>query len=282
MFKLIIFLYMQNCKCNEPCLYIRNMTQNKIKGDSYIEYFDIYKCNRLPGENSRKPPCTYFSSTFVKRIKLELSEKKNSNSLSVKYNSKNNFIDINDKINKLFDHYYINSTNYFGKLNYYLQQLGYAPHDPIKESLNELKIRLKKKPLDKTRIFINKDSYFSRCVGELYNDNEIEMYERIKRRENPLEWTNDEYIKTIINREINNRSKKLKNSLIKPSKKIKYTNNYLFVTDYIDNKNEEDNSEDDNDDNESVENIKDNEFDIEEITDDDNDYKNDDYNDFSD
>ena len=79
----------------------------------------------------------------------------------------------------------------FGKLNYNLKLIGLNVHDPTKETLLELKKRISCKQNNKSYIYINKESYFSRTIGEYDYDfeNEEKIIERIKNKEDPLEWT---------------------------------------------------------------------------------------------
>jgi len=290
---------MLKCNCNEPCFYYKKTSITEIDGKKYTQTHNINKCNRLLSDNSKKKPCDFNSKILIDeklvetKIKIDcpiVSEEKNIDKILTHR-------DIRNKINDMFEYYYIKSSNYFGNLNYYLKLIGYHSHNPTIESLSELKIRLSRKSNNVTKIYIDKESYFSRTIGEFdYDyDNEQQTFERIKRLDDPLKWAKNEIVQDILNRQVF-KNKKLSKST-KSTKSVKSKNCYkaTLIKELLKNNNEdeekdekkdqkeeEDEENDDDDDEKNYENLKDNEFDVEEFSDDDNDYDDNNYEDFSD
>lgn len=288
---------MLKCYCNEPCFYYKKTSIVEIDCKKYMQTHNFNKCNRLPSDNTKKTPCDFNSK---KLIQEKLIEEKcdNQNAIVSKHNNKIlTYKDVYDIIYKMLEHYYINSTNFFGKLNYYLKLIGYTVHVPTKESLEELKTRLSKRPSNLSKIYINKESFFSKSEGEFdYDyDNEVKIFQCIIKGEDPLNWVKDEFIQNILKRKSLKKSKKS----IKSMKSMKYDNSKSDNSksdDYIEEQleknscadsdeeksNEEESDDEFDDEKDNVQNLKDNEFDIEEFSDDDDNLPNDEYDDFSD
>ena len=217
---------MLRCNCNELCFYYKKTSVIEIDGKKYTQVHNFNKCNRLLIENSKKKPCDFNSKILIeeKVIQEEDKEKIKMNNLLVADDKSTDKIlthgDIRNKIYDMFDYYYIKSSNYFGNLNYYLKLIGYHAHDPTIESLSELKTRLSKKPSNITKIYTNKESYFSHTIGEFdYDyDNEEQMMKRIKRGDDPSEWTKNEIVQDILKRKV------LKHKKLTKSKKSNKSN----------------------------------------------------------
>ena len=304
---------MLKCNCNEPCFYYKKTSITEIDDKIYTRTHNINKCNRLLSDNSKKKPCDFNSKILIDeklvetKIKIDcpiVSEEKNIDKILTHR-------DIRNKINDMFEYYYIKSSNYFGNLNYYLKLIGYHSHNPTIESLSELKRRLSRKSNNVTKIYMDKDSYFSRTIGEFdYDyDNEQQTFERIKRLDDPLKWAKNEIVQDILNRQVF-KNKKLSKSTksTKSTKSVKSKNCYkaTLIKELLKNNNEDEEkdekkdqeeeedeekekkkdqdeeNDDDDDDEKNDENLKDNEFDVEEFSDDDNDYDDNNYEDFSD
>ena len=302
-----------NCKCNEHCYFIEKIECNIIDGIRYIEYYYIYKCNRLSIDNSKKKPCDFYSKLLIKKKVDENSSQTKKYIISdkcIKTNDIYTIKRIKQNINKLAKFYYKPFTNFYGTLNHNLKLLGFSVHDPQKETFEELKIRLTNPENNISHIHLNNNSLFSQTIGE-YNydyDEEYQMYKRVENDENILEYNKDD-LDSIL--DIINRDKKY----IKHSKNMKQKYIEKKNKDYEDkDKNEEhehdeDDEEDDDEEyekedndeendnienikendnienikeNENIENIKENEFDVENNSDDDDYNDNDDYDDFSD
>ena len=287
-----------NCNCKEKC-FVKTIFRMK---ENIMQKVEIYKCNRLPSDGVKKQACNFIKEIIIKEIvKADKEVKENDNNKENKSdNIKRNKLKINykDELNKLLDKYNSQCTNYFGRLNYYMQRLGYKVHDPPNESFDELMNRLSKTPIkQKSIIYINKDAIFSQTIGE-YNfdlENEKIMHKNIVDKENMFKFTNDPYIKQLLTIEIVN-NKKSKNK-----SKNKFKNNKLNVSldeleqnDVLNEKNkkekdnenienDDDDDDDDDDDNSDsdYENNKDNEFDVDNYSDED-DYEDIEYEDFSD
>ena len=290
---------MQKCYCNDTCYYFKKIVSNvNDDGQTYIEHYDINKCNRMLGENSRKKPCDFYNKRLVKKY---LDNDKNSQNMGISQNLSNittvpnvkkktllTFKEVKDEIINLLKFYDIPNSNLLSKLNYYLNMLGYLVHDPSKETLAELNIRLLNSEINYNYIYLNNEAHFSKCLGEPEDDDserEKEIYENIRNNKKPFEWTKNEFIQNIINKKVV--IKKLKKSKKKNNKK---NTNIQFTDIQIENENEEkeekeekeeeeDKKDEDSEDEE--ENSNDNKFDIENYTDDE--FDNDDnYDDFSD
>ena len=306
---------MLNCNCNELCFYYKKTSLIEIDGKKYTQTHNFNKCNRLIGENSKKKPCNFHSKILIdeKLVENEIKVESSTDSDNKKLDKIVTYGDIRNKINDMFQHYYIKSSNYFGILNHYLKIIGYHAHDPSMESLSELKTRLSRKSSNVNKIYINKESYFSHTVGELdYDyDNEEEILKKIQIGDNPLAWTKNEILQDILTRKVCMHKKSNKcNKSNKSNKSIK-SSNYNKVTSikelmnkyedekeeqnekennkqkvtpyqYKENENEDEDEDEDKDEDNNSENLKDNEFDVEEFSDDDNDYDDNNYDDFSD
>lgn len=297
---------MEKCNCNELCFYYRKTSLIIKDGLKYCQINDINKCNRLLNDNFKKKPCDYNSIKLVHEKlldELDISKTKESTK-EIKEIKKKTHKDIYYKIQQMIKYYNIKCFNYFGNLNYNLNLIGYHTHDPTKESLNELKCRLSKYPKNKTYIYINYQSYFSKCVEEYdYNDEwEKEILTKIKNKEDPFNWTKDEFIKNLLskNKKINKYKKykksikcyNFKKDIDKQNEQEKIDND---IENNIENDNENDNDDknnsdsddhsddsDDDDKSKNSDNLKDNEFDVDIYSDNDEDYDNNDYDDFSD
>lgn len=311
---------METCHCKELCFYYKKTKLIYKNNTKYFQTYHINKCNRLIGENTKKKPCDYkneilIEEKIIEEKKFDSCKDNNSNRCNIlkkKYISKKN---IYDKIELMLQKYYSNCYNYFGNLNYQLKLLGYFPHEPTKESLSELRSRLENAPTNKKYIYLNKDSYFSKSIAEHDYDYEYELdiFNKIKNRENPFEWTNDNILQDIISIKSrickkNNKHNKIPkkhtnkkttsnfNDIYDQNKLENCYNCYNCENDVEDNDNEEnDNEENDNEDNEDNKNDdednednknednknEENEFDVENFSDEDN-YEDNDYDDFSD
>jgi hypothetical protein len=302
---------MLRCNCDELCFYYKKTSVIEIDGKKYIQVHNFNKCNRSLIENSKKKPCDFNSKILIEEKLVE--EKIKMNNLVVADDKSTDKIlthgDIRNKIYDMFKYYYIKSYNYFGNLNYYLKLIGYHAHHPPIESLSELKTRLSKKPSNITKIYTNKESYFSHTIGEFdYDyDNEEQMIKRIKRGDDPLEWTKNEIVQDILKRKVLKYKKltksKKSNKSDKSDKSDKYIKSHKVtsIEDFMNSEEDEileneeneekeneekendDKKEDEEEDDKNSENQKDNEFDIEEFSDDDdNDNDDNNYDDFSD
>lgn len=282
----------QFCNCNELCFYYQ-FIKSKAEGDiTYLEKYNINKCNRLFNENTRKKPCDYYSKVLIERKKYikneypeEISPKKNNEIITIG--------DIRFKIDNLLKFYDINTTNYFGRLNIYLKKIGYGIHDPTNETISELRIRLSKPPNNKYFIYINEKSYLSETLGE-YNfdyEKELQFKINIENKLDLLEWTKNEKIQEILKidtiKKLPKKKNTIKNSLKKKNSKInsdleeyieKEKNQNEEKEKYLD-EDEEKNLDEDEDQGEE-ENLDDNIFDVDENSDDE--FDDDNYNEFSD
>ena len=305
---------MLKCNCNELCFFYKKTSIIEIDGKKYTQTHNFNKCNRLLSDNSKKKPCDFISEILIEE---KLIEEKNKIESLIVENDKNNdklltYGDIRNKINDMLECYFIKSYNYFGNLNYYLKLIGYHAHDTTIESLSELKIRLTKKPINSTKIYINQESSFSHTIGEFdYDyDNEEQIFNRIKIGYDLLEWTKNKIIQDLLKTNVLIHKKlpksKKYNKFEKLTKCYKVTSiEYLMNCeennqkendenknaneknededdDEDDEENDEENDEDDEENVKNSENLKDNQFDIEEFSDDDNDYDENNYDDFSD
>jgi len=287
------------CNCNEKCLMITKIVLSK---DDIPTKVELYKCNRLRIDGVKKQPCNfnkevYIEDVLLSKIKLLNEEEYDYECKKLKVNYRNKF----DKLLKTYNMY--DSTNYYGKLNYYLQRLGYRAHDPPSESYEELLCRVSKKPTKiKSKIYIDKVSELSQAIGEYdYDiDDENELFDNIEKKIKPFEFTEDPYIKNILsstkNKKVSTKNKKVstKNNRVKLTVNKDVTNNdvtnnelLLLLLEDIDEDDEEELNISDDDDNENEEGeevkkecVKDNEFDVENYSDD-NDL-DEDYEDFSD
>ena len=308
---------MLKCNCNELCFYCKKISITEIDGKKYIQTHNINKCNRLLSDNSRKKPCYFNSKILVEEKAVNVENVQEKIKIDTPNKDKNvdkilTYRDIRNKINNMFEYYYIKSYNYFGNLNYYLKLIGYQAHDPTIESLSELKRRLSRKPNNVNKIYMNKESYFSHTIEEFDYDyeNEQQIFKKIKRGDNPLEWTKNEIVQDILKMKVLKHKKSSKSK--KSTKSIKSTNSHkvTLIKELLKNndneenyeleykeedKEEEDKEEDKEEDEEDEEedeeedkdeknsqNLKDNEFDVEEFSDDDNNYDDNNYEDFSD
>ena len=306
---------MLKCNCNELCFYYKKTSITEIDGKKYTQTHNFNKCNRLLSDNSKKKPCDFNSKILIDEkvvnVQEEDKEKIKIDSSIVNKDKNDDKIlthrDIRNKINDMFEYYYIKSSNYFGNLNYYLKIIGYHSHDPTIESLSELKRRLSRKPNNVTKIYMDKESYFSHTIGEFDYDyeNEEQIFKRIKRGDDPLKWTKNEIVQDILKRKVFIHKKLSKSSKYskstRPNKSIKSTDSYkvTLIKELLKNNDEDDEKEekeekdedeekdeeeeeDEEEDEKNSENLKDNEFDVEEFSDDDNDYDDNNYEDFSD
>ena len=196
------------------------------------------------------------------------------------------------KIQNLLQFYNMLCTNYFGKLNHYLRIVGYSVHIPTIESLEELKLRLTKKPVKLvTNLYINKEIYLSQSFREFnYNrEDEETMYNNIINNIDPFEWRKRAIKENKITGPYANYSivnyllrKKI---IIKPkiSKKIKSRNDITpLILPTIEELEEEINSEEEEEEEEGEEKepVQENQYDIENESDEFDD--NNDEEDFSD
>ena len=303
---------MLKCNCNELCFYYKNTSITEIDGKKYTQTHNFNKCNRLLSDNSKKKPCDFYSKILIdeKVVHVENVQEKIKIDCPIVNEEKNNdkiltHRDIRNKIYDMLEYYYIKSSNYFGNLNYNLKLIGYHVHDPMIESLTELKKRLSQKPSNITKIYTNEESYFSHTIGEFDYDyeNEEQIFKRIKRGYDPLKWTKNEIVQDILKRKVFIHKKLSKSSKsTKTNKSIKSTDCYkvTLIKELFKNNNEDDEEEekdeedddkddkegneddDDEEDEKNSQNLKDNEFDVEEFSDDDNDYDDNNYEDFSD
>lgn len=317
---------MLKCNCNESCFYYKKTSIIDIDGKKYTQTHNFNKCNRLLIENSKKKPCNFNSKILIEEkvvnvvnvvnVQEEDKEKIKIKNLVVADDKSTNIStdkilthgDIRNKIYDMFEYYYIKSSNYFGNLNYYLKLIGYHVHDPTIESLSELKTRLYKKPSNITKIYTNKESYFSHTIGEFDYDyeNEQQIFKTIKMKVDPFNWTKNEIVQDILKRKVLIYKKLSKSN--KSNKSVKLRKYYKLTSiedinsdeeDEIEEKknnykeereeDEENNDNEDNEDNEddeeddkNSESEKDNQFDIEEFSDEDNDYDDNNYDEFSD
>ena len=292
------------CNCNEKCLMITKIVLSK---DDIPTKVELYKCNRLRIDGVKKQPCNfnkevYIEDVLLSKIKLLNEEEYDYECKKLKVNYRNKF----DQLLKTYNMY--DSTNYYGKLNYYLQRLGHRAHDPPSESYEELLCRVSKKPTKiKSKIYTDKVSELSQAIGEYdYDiDDENEIFDNIEKKIKPFEFTEDPYIKNIlsstknkkvstknnrlkltVNKDVTNKDVTNKDVTNKDVTNNDVTNNELLLED-IDEDDEEELNITDDDDNDNEEGdevkkdcVKDNEFDVENYSDD-NDL-DEDYEDFSD
>lgn len=296
------------CDCKEKCL-LMSVTRTSKEGKS--EKIERYKCNRLPSDGVKKQPCTFIKEIIIDN-NIVLSERKLLHENTIISNTKNNENTqvtksviltkknhLIEELNKLLKFYDTPGTNYFGKLNNYLQRLGYDIHDPPTESLDELINRLSKKPnKSKSEIFINADSVLSKTLGEFKFDldEEKEINRRILLKEDPFEFKKDPFIKELLAIKVVSNKSKPKSHKPKLNKPKLNKQKLVNKTEYLDDENideEDNNSEEevsdkednhDEDEDEEINNNKnniDNEFDIENYSEDD-DFEDNEYEDFSD
>ena len=309
---------MLKCNCNELCFYYKKTSITEIDGKKYTQTHNFNKCNRLLSDNSKKKPCDFNSKILIDEkvvnVQEEDKEKIKIDSSIVNKDKNDDKIlthrDIRNKINDMFEYYYIKSSNYFGNLNYYLKIIGYHSHDPTIESLSELKRRLSRKPNNVTKIYMDKESYFSHTIGEFDYDyeNEEQIFKRIKRGDDPLKWIKNDTVQDILKRKVLIHKKltksKKSNEGHKSNKLEKSTKSHrvISIDDLINSEEEDeilekendkekenddkkeiiDEEEDEDDDDKNSDDQKDNEFDVEEFSDDDHNYDDNNYDDFSD
>ena len=271
------------------------ITKIVLSKDDIPTKVELYKCNRLRIDGVKKQPCNfnkevYIEDVLLSKIKLLNEEEYDYECKKLKVNYRNKF----DKLLKTYNMY--DSTNYYGKLNYYLQRLGYRAHDPPSESYEELLCRVSKKPTKiKSKIYTDKVSELSQAIGEYdYDiDDENELFDNIEKKIKPFEFTEDPYIKNILsstkNKKVSTKNNRVKLTVNKDVTNNDVTNNelLLLLLEDIDEDDEEELNISDDDDNENEEGeevkkecVKDNEFDVENYSDD-NDL-DEDYEDFSD
>lgn len=270
------------CECGENCFcYFKIREKKECK--SKIEYLIVNKCNRLIEEGSKKIPCKFYNEKIVEE-KDNIINNNNMDICTIKEKPVITFNDIKKIIYKMLENYHIKSTNYFGKLNKYLQMIGYDCHDPPTESLSELISRLSKKPIKKKNIIYNysREQQLTQNIGE-YDfdyDEECNMLDRIKNKIDLLDWTKNDTVQYYLKRPV---KKSIKSVKVKKQKTIvKQDLDELAEEDEENEENEEEDEENEESDEENEQSDKDNEFDIEQESDNDDYDDNNDYDDFSD
>jgi hypothetical protein len=212
------------CLCGDKCFFITKLRQNN-KG--LWEDVEINKCAKLLSD--KKKPCEYYNEKI--KLNSSLNEKETNgkntententenkenknvntlntlNTLTIFPKKEKTYNDYKKLLDDMLEFYYIKSTNYFGKLNYYLKILGYDFHLPNDESLEELKIRIQNRTeiYDKNKkilkIYTDEKIMVTQTIGEYDFDLEEEekILERIKNKENILDWTDNEYLQSVFN-----------------------------------------------------------------------------------
>lgn len=275
------------CDCNELCFFYYEIREVE-KDNSKINRIIVNKCNRITEEGSKKKPCKFYNEKIIE----EKNKEQTNVNINVYNNNNNNnkepvvtYKEIRENIYKMFEVYNIKITNYFAKLNKYLHILGYSAHDPLTESLSELKYRFNNPP-NKKKILYNysKETQLTKTVEEhdFNYEEDSEILERIKNKIDPLEWAKNDTIKFFLKSPII--KSKVKSKL--KSKKIKTVlkeNLEDLVEEVEEVEESEEELEDDEEENEEeLDKNKDNEFDVEQESDDDDYDDNNDYEDFSD
>jgi len=294
-------------------------TSLNVSVETSLQRIEIYKCNRLPNDGVKKQPCKFKKELIVQETPVhETRVLTKINKNKINNNKINNNKINNNKINKnknvkltlnyknelkyILKFYSVSNfvTNFYGKLNFYLFKNGYSAHDPPYESSDELMYRISKSPIKiKNNLYIDENSQFSQTIGEYDYDLETDkcIYKRIQLKENLFEFTDDPYIKDLLKRKskINkNKKTKSKKVVIKPS--VLSITSTLKSIDILKEKEEnpeenpaekpeekpmEEEEEEEEEDVEIDVNDKDNEFDVENYSDND-DYDDNGYDDFSD
>lgn len=181
---------MLKCHCDENCFfYVKTIADENDK--SKYNRISRWRCARY-NDNIKKKPCDFvresFHSSFdignMKSMGIGLEESveiPKSNTVKVKKTNR-------EILNTHLRLYESDCTNYFAKLNRHLFKLGYHPHMPNKESFDELKLRISKKPTKNITIMHNYDE-------KLHGLEEEELNSTL----NDFKWVKtDEYIKKIL------------------------------------------------------------------------------------
>ena len=169
---------MYKCNCGDTCAIITTYRKSE-KDKSHIQTVQILKCNRLLGENSKKKPCNYYEENIIKESVYQIPECTyvTSKKHSVKKQKRVTYSDIYKLVNELLNLYDTPGINYFGKLNDYLRILGYSVHEPLNETLKELKLRLSKPPIKKKNvIYMNLEAFLSKAIEDTEYNFETEIY----------------------------------------------------------------------------------------------------------
>lgn len=294
---------MLKCDCKENAFFYEktHMSDNKIyktnifKCGRFIEGSKKIKCNFYveniidvkefpePNESKNKEYKSTNMSTIINNLdKLKIENKNQTNNLKKYYL---------DKLKNLLDFYYDeNKTNFFGKLNFILSRLNLESHEPLRETFTELKERINKN--------INKKIIINSNTGTdtlNYNEKEFDIYDHKYDiyKDFIKNYKNDEYFndvlkikklkKKIYNRNktknVNNNSKKLFNSfIIQEEEETEVVDEEHKIKKEI--LSDEDDDEDNDEDNDNE--LKENEFDVDNLSEDDDIDSNQDYDEFSD
>lgn len=254
----------------------------KIKCNFNVEnIIDIKESKEFPESNESKDK-EYKSrniSTIINNLdKLKIENKNHTNNLKQYYL---------DKLKYLLNFYYDeNKTNFFGKLNFILSRLNLESHDPLKETFTELKERINKNITKKIIINSNTGTDIPS-----YNEKEFDMYDHKYDiyKDFIRNYKNDEYFNNVL------KIKKLKKKIYNRNKNKNNKNNKNLLDNFIKEEetevvdeehkikkeilsDDDDDDEDDNNDNE----LKENEFDVDNLSEDDDIDSNQDYDEFSD
>lgn len=305
------------CDCKENCFSYVKIGVKIIKNKEYYEKIKISKCNRSLIENSRKKPCDFYEEKVISTNEIIKNEDKiEDDPKQVEYETlssnivpKKNIITFEsikkDIINK-FTFYEYPGTNYYANLNKNLLLLGYKVHIPSLETLQELKERIKKSPSNPNILHgFSKERFLSISIGDLSEEYEIDkdIYEKIyenQSKEDSFLIYKDDFIKDILKHK--KKSKKKKN---KRKKITEYTFGKTLENiddtgkiDNLDTKFIDDDDEDNVEDNknskvdlsddseeskeESESSDQDKEFDMDNYSEDEEEFGNEEYDDFSD
>lgn len=277
------------CECGENAFFYKKTSIE----ENYIITTEVYKCGRNI-ENTKKTKCSFNFQKELSKIKLDtdicsVSAKK----CIIK---KEKFIDYKPTIYKMLEFYNAKITNFFGRLNYYLQKYNIPVHDPKIETYKELKkrideyfihriiIKLKEKKISKIDTIL--DNYTpeeakSESIIYEYNKSNIDYFDefRLKFKEGVYPFN----IKNIPlkNKRKNTNKKNNKNSLFALHTKEFANDDDEEEEDKNINKNEID-SESESESESDNENLEDNKFDVDENDSDIGDDTVVDYDDFSD
>ena len=318
------------CDCKENCFSYVKMGIKIINNKQYYEKIKISKCNRLLIENIRKKPCGFYEEKVISTNKInktpedkkedkteDKTEYKIGKESDKKYTDKSKKVtkkvpkkkiitveSIKKEISKKLELYEYSGTNYYANINKFLLLIGYKAHIPSLETLEDLKIRIKKPPSNPNILYgFRKELFLSISIGDLSEEYEIDkdIYEKIyenKTKEDPFLIYKENFIQNILKpksklKKNKNRTKKILQYTFSHSKQNEIDDNINKIANLDNednleeqNKNDRDNNtEEESDDDESGDDKstnEDKEFDMEKFSDGEDQLENDEYDDFSD
>jgi hypothetical protein len=191
-----------NCNCNDRCFtFMRTYCV-----DDMIRTVQVFKCNKFLYDSTKKTSCDFLEEKTVNETTMHENKVISENLYSSDIAPTN--INYEEEIEKLLQYYFIRNTNYFAKLNHLLAKAGYHTHHPCDETFDQLRQRLNESPYQL--------------------ENRLYYYEKQKKQEKSTEnkdifaWTKHEDISDILSRLTVNKKSSKNNS---PKKGIKVNGN---------------------------------------------------------